>query len=247
MPSEKGWHFLLTKYLFCSNVRKMKPEQIIKFLKLGIYTTLFLIAIEIVFIIPAVKDFFVGWVQNSSGWVLWLVLWILFLLQCNILNIPAVSLLQISVLVGIKVLSWQYILLVMSAYMSGCILSYWLGRWFGSRAIKWVAGSEEDFEKWSGFINRKGKWWYFLTVLLPLFSDDLLCICAGAIKMDFKFYVFANLIGRTIGLVTMLLVLNYIGLASSNVPIMLIVWCVGLIAEIVAYLILKKGLTKQIR
>ena len=47
---------------------------------------------------------------------------------------------------GIEVLSWQYILLVMSAYMGGCILSYWLGRWFGSKAVKWVAGSEEDFD-----------------------------------------------------------------------------------------------------
>lgn len=220
----------------------MKQEQIIKFLKLGIYTTLFLIAIEIVFLIPAVDNFFKGWVENSTGWVLWVVLWILFFLQCNILNIPAVSLLQISVHSGIEVLSWQYILLVMSAYMSGCILSYWLGRWFGTKAIKWVAGSEEDFGKWSKFINEKGKLWYLLTVLLPLFSDDLLCLIAGSLKMDFTFYVIANLFGRSIGLITMLVVLKYIGVASSNIPFMLIIWCVGLIVEIISYIILKRKL-----
>ena len=225
----------------------MKKEQIIKLLKVGIITTIFLIAIEVIFMIPAVKGFFENWVQNSSGWVLWAVLWVLFFLQCNILNIPAVSLLQISVLVGIKVLSWQYILMVMTAYMSGCILSYWLGRWFGSRAIKWVAGSEEDFEKWSGFVNRKGKWWYFLTVLLPLFPDDIICIVCGSFKMHFGFYVIANAIGRTIGLVTMLLVLNYIGIASSSVPIMLIVWCVGLIAEIIGLIILNKNSKNSIK
>ena len=218
----------------------MKKEQIIKFLKLGIFTTLFLIAIEVVFMIPAVKDFFESWVQNSSGWVLWLVLWVLFFLQCNVINVPAVSLLQISVLVGINVLSWQYILLVMSAYMCGCILSYWLGRWFGVKAIKWVAGSEEDFNKWSEFVNKKGKWWYLMTVLLPLFPDDILCIVCGSFKMNFGFYTIANAIGRTIGLITMLLVLNYIGLASSSVPIMLIVWCVGLCAELIAYFVLNK-------
>lgn len=218
----------------------MKREQVIKFLKLGIYTTLFLIAIEIVFLIPAVDNFFKGWVQNSSGWVLWLVLWVLFFLQCNILNIPAVSLLQISVHSGIEILSWQYILLVMSAYMSGCILSYWLGRWFGTKAIKWVAGSQEDFDKWSEFINRKGKIWYLLSVVLPLFPDDLICIICGSLKMDFGFYTIANLIGRSIGLVTMLVVLKYIGIASSSIPFMLIVWCVGLVAEIVAYIIIKR-------
>lgn len=222
----------------------MKKEQIIKFLKLGIYTTLFLIAIEMVFLIPAVDNFFKGWVQNSSGWVLWLVLWILFFLQTNLIQIPSVSLLQISVHSGIEVLSWQYILLVMSAYMSGCILSYWLGRWFGTRAIKWVAGSEEDFDKWSKFINEKGKWWYFITIVLPFFSDDLLCIIAGSLKMDFGFYTLANLIGRSIGLVTMLVVLKYIGIASSSIPFMLIAWCVGLVAEIITLIVLNKNTKK---
>lgn len=217
----------------------MKKEQIIKFLKLGIYTTLFLIAIEIVFLIPAVKEFFVDWVQNSSGWLLWLVLWILFFLQTNLIQIPSVSLLQISVHSGIEVLSWQYILLVMSAYMGGCILSYWLGRWFGSKAVKWVAGSEEDFDKWSKFINEKGKWWYFITIVLPLFSDDILCIIAGSLKMDFGFYTIANLIGRSIGLITMLVVLKYVGIASSSIPFMLIVWCVGLVAEIITLIVFK--------
>lgn len=222
----------------------MKKEQIIKFLKLGIYTTLFLIAIEIVFLIPAVDNFFKGWVENSTGWVLWLVLWILFFLQTNLIQIPSVSLLQISVHSGIEVLSWQYILLVMSAYMGGCILSYWLGRWFGSKAVKWVAGSEEDFNKWSKFINEKGKIWYFITIVLPLFPDDILCLIAGSLKMDFGFYTLTNLIGRSIGLITMLVVLKYVGIASSSIPFMLIVWCVGLVAEIITLIVLNKNTKK---
>ena len=222
----------------------MKKEQILKFLKLGIITTIFLIAIEVIFLIPAVDNFFKSWVENSTGWVLWVVLWILFFLQTNIINIPAVSLLQISVHSGLEVLSWQYIVMVMTAYMAGCILSYWLGRWFGSKAVKWVAGSEEDFGKWSNFINEKGKIWYLMTVIFPLFPDDILCIIAGSLKMNFGFYTVANLIGRGIGLITMLVVLKYIGVASGSIPFMLIIWCIGLIAEIIAYFILKKRQSK---
>ena len=222
----------------------MKKEQLIKLLKLGVITTIFLIAIEIVFMLPGVKEFFESWVHNSSGWVLWAVLWVLFFLQCNVLNIPAVSLLQISVLVGINVISWQYILLVMSAYMAGCILSYWLGRWFGAKAIKWVAGSDEDFNKWSRYINQKGRWWYLITVLLPLFPDDVLCIVAGSFKMHFGFYTIANAIGRSIGLITVLFVLKYIGMASSTIPFMLILWCLCLVAEIVAYKTLIRNFKK---
>ena len=208
--------------------------------------TLVLIAIEVVFLIPAVDNFFKSWVTNSSGWVLWVVLWILFFLQTNIINIPAVSLLQISVHCGLEVLSWQYILLVMTAYMTGCILSYGLGKWFGKKAVKWVAGSEEDFDKWTEFVNKKGKIWYFLTVLFPIFPDDILAIICGSLELDFGFYVLANAVGRTIGLIAMLLVLKYIGIASSNIPFMLIIWCVGLIAEIVAYFVIKnKDLNKN--
>lgn len=218
----------------------MKKEQIIKFLKLGIYMTLFLIAIELVFMIPAVDNFFNSWVTNSNGWVLWVVLWLLFFLQTNIINIPAVSLLQISIHCGLEVLSWQYILLVMTAYMTGCVLSYGLGKWFGKKAIKWVAGSQEDFDKWSEFVNKKGKIWYFLTVLLPIFPDDILAIICGSLELDFGFYVLANAVGRTIGLIVMLLVLKYIGIASSNIPIMLIIWCIGLLAEIIGLIVVKR-------
>ena len=223
----------------------MKKEQILKFLKLGIYTTLFLIAIEIVFMIPAVDEFFKGWVENSTGWVLWVVLWVLFFLQCNVLNIPAVSLLQISVHSGIEVLSWQFLLLVITAYMAGCILSYWLGRWFGSRAIKWVAGSQDDFDKWSDFINKKGKIWYLVSVVLPVFPDDILCIIAGSLKMNFGFYTLANLIGRSIGLVTMVVFLKYIGIASSSIPFMLIIWCIGLVAEIIGLIVIKRKIKRD--
>lgn len=225
----------------------MKKEQIIKLLKTCIIATLILIFIEILFLIPQINNFFINWVNGKNGWSLFLTLWILLFLQSNIIPIPAIAILELSVHSGIEVLSWQYILLVMSAYMGGCILSYWLGRWFGSKAVKWVAGSEEDFDKWSKFINEKGKIWYLLSVLLPIFPDDILCIIAGSLKMDFGFYTIANLIGRSIGLITMLVVLKYVGIASSSIPFMLIVWCVGLVAEIITLIVLNKKCKKGIK
>ena len=217
----------------------MKKDQIIKLLKTCIIATLILIFIEILFLIPQINNFFINWVNGKNGWSLFLTLWLLLFLQSNIIPIPAVVILELSVHCGLEVLSWQYILLVMTAYMTGCILSYGLGKWFGKKAVKWVAGSEEDFDKWTEFVNKKGKIWYFLTVLLPIFPDDILAIICGSLELDFGFYVLANAVGRTIGLIAMLLVLKYIGIASSNIPFMLIIWCIGLIAEIVAYFVIK--------
>lgn len=202
--------------------------------------TLIILILESVFSIPAVKAWFNDIITNSSGIVVYIVIWLIMFLQVTILNVPAYVILSASVTVGIKTLSVVYILVVLSAYMCGCILAYWIGRWFGKRAVKWCAGSEEDYKKWSTALNSKGKWWYLVTVVFPVFPDDILCMVAGAMKFDFKFYVFANFIGRTIGLVTALLTLNLLNIGDSNFPYMIIVWAVALIAEFVMYLVLKK-------
>lgn len=162
--------------------------------------------------------------------------------QVTILNIPAYTILSTSVAIGIKTLSVTYILVVISAYMAGCIVAYLLGRFYGAKAVKWCAGSEEEFVKWSKFFNTKGKWWYFLTILLPLFPDDILCLVAGSVKLNPTFYILSNLIGRTIGLVTMLVTLQLIGYigGGGQIPIMLIVWIVALIIEVIVYFINKR-------
>ena len=70
-----------------------------------------------------------------------------------------------------------------------------------------------------------------------MFPDDLLCLVAGGVKFNFWFYTIANLIGRSIGLITMLLVLEFIGLAGGGFPFMIIVWAVALLAEVIIYLV----------
>ena len=224
----------------------MKKEQIIKLLKVFLVGTAIMLIAEIIFSIPQINNFFSDLVINSNGWVVYLVIWLIMFAQVTILNIPAYVILIASINSGINVLGWQYLLTVISAYMVGCILAYFLGKWFVIKAVKWCTGSEEDFEKWCNIINKKGKWWYFATVILPFFSDDLLCIVAGSIKFNFVFYFFANLIGRSVGLITMLLTLKLIGNIGGGFPFMIIVWAIALIAEFIALIILnKKGASEK--
>lgn len=224
----------------------MNKGQILKILKVCLIATAIMLGCEIIFSIPVVTDFFGNLISNSNGWVAYLIIWVIMFLQVTILNIPAYVVLSASVSIGINCLGWKFLLTVITAYMVGCILAYWLGRWFGVKAVKWCAGSQEDFDKWSKFLNKKGKWWYFLTVLFPFFPDDLLCIVAGGVKFDFAFYVLANLVGRSIGLITMVTVLYLIGHIGGGFPFMIIVWGVALIAELVAYIVIKKKISKKI-
>lgn len=212
----------------------MRKEQIIKILKVAIISTAIILLFEGIFDIPAVNNFFVNIITSSSGWLVWLAIWIIMFLQVTVLNIPAYVILSACTTIGMETLSLQYILCVLSAYMLGCVLAYWIGEKFGIKAVKWCAGSEEDYNKWSEVFNKKGKWFYFLTVLLPFFPDDIILIVVSSLKMDFKFYFFANLVGRGVGLTTMLLVLKLLGSFGGNFPYMLIVWAVALIVEIIA-------------
>ena len=218
----------------------MKKDQIIRLLKVALVTTAILLIFEGIFSIPAINNFFMGLISGSSGWLAYLFVWLIMFLQVTILNIPAYSVLAACTSIGMKTLDIVFISVVLSAYMVGCILAYWLGRWFGKRAVKWCAGSEEDYDKWSSVLNSKGKIWYFLTVLFPFFPDDILCVVAGAVKFNFGLYTIMNFVGRGIGLVTTILTLGLINKVSDGFPIMVIVWAVALVAELIAYIILNK-------
>lgn len=219
---------------------KIKKEQALKILKVLLVATSIILGFEILFSIPAINNFFCSLITNSNGWIIYLAIWLIMFLQVTILNIPAYVILSASISIGINTLSLTYILVVISAYMAGCILAYWLGRKFGIKAIKWCAGSEEDYNKWSTYINSKGKWFYFLTVLFPLFPDDILCLVAGSVKFNFAVYTIANFIGRTIGLVTMLLAMKLLGIGGGGFPFMIIVWVVALIGEFIGYILIKR-------
>lgn len=218
----------------------MKKEQILKILNVAIIMTAIILAVEIVFSIPIVNNWFASLITSSEGWLVYLVIWIIMFLQTTILNIPAYVILSASVSVGINTLSFLYIVIVLSAYIAGCLLAYWIGYKFGKKAVKWCAGSEEDYEKWSKVLNEKGKWWYFVTVIFPMFPDDILCLVAGAVKFNFPFYILSNVIGRGIGLVTMLLFLELLGSMGGDFPYMVIVWTVALLIEVIVYFVLKK-------
>lgn len=217
----------------------MKRDQIIKILKVAFVATLIMLISEIFFSIPQIKDWFTLLVINSNNWF-YLAIWVIMFLQVTVLNIPAYVILNACVAIRVDTLSWQYVLCVLSAYMMGAILAYWLGEKFGIKAVKWCAGSEEECDKWCKTLNDKGKIWYFLTVLLPIFPDDLLCIVCGSVKFNFGFYCIANLIGRGIGLITMLLTLTLIGNIGGGFPFMIIVWTVALLAEHITIKVLEK-------
>lgn len=236
-------------------------QQIYKLILTLIMCTALLVVVEILFQIPAISSAFgENAFENQVGIGVWLVLWFLMFAQVTIIPVPAMPIYifcngyngiiangpGLLDLLSLKTLF--FILFITSACLVGSICAYGLGRIGGKKAVKWIAGDEDDYNLWCSKLNCKvGKWIYAATVLFPIFPDDIICLVVGAMKMDFKFFAFVNTIGRLIGIVCICIfmrlpIVNDFLMSSLNggFPWALLVYIIIFISSIVAAIIWKK-------
>ena len=88
-------------------------------------------------------------------------------------------------------------LLASAGVISGSLIAYAIGRFFGKRAAEWIAG-KEAVEKYAKFIGNKGKVIFLLMQILPFFPDDILCIVAGLTSMNFAFFIVTIVVVRPV-------------------------------------------------
>ncbi|MBP3437068.1 MAG: VTT domain-containing protein [Clostridia bacterium] len=69
----------------------------------------------------------------------------------------------------------------------GSYISFFIGKYFGLRAVFWCIGKEKA-EKYSLLLHQKGKLPFILMQLLPFFPDDVLCMVAGLSGMSYRFF-----------------------------------------------------------
>lgn len=118
-------------------------------------------------------------------------------LQVTFLPLPAV----VTTVAGTLVFGpWITFGLSLLAVILGSIFAFFLGRKVGRKLVVWVAG-EKDAKKWEEKLSRS-KYIFFLMMLFPIFPDDILCIVAGCIGMDWKFFLITNIITRPISIGT---------------------------------------------
>ncbi len=149
-------------------------------------------------------------------------------LQVTFLPLPA----AVTTVAGTLVFGpWITFGLSLLAVMLGSIFAFYLGRKIGRKLVIWVAG-EKDAIKWEEKL-RRGKYVYFLMMLFPVFPDDILCIVAGCIGMNWKFFLVTNIITRpiSIGLTCFLGSGEIIPFSGWGIP----VWIVLIIIAIIIF------------
>lgn len=86
---------------------------------------------------------------------------------------------------------------------------YLTGRFGGYKICKKILG-EKDCERASELLNNKGAIYFPLMMLFPVFPDDALVMIAGTLKMSLKWFIPSVVIGRGIGVATIIFGLSIV-------------------------------------
>jgi len=79
----------------------------------------------------------------------------------------------------------------------GSVVSFYIGRIFGTKLLIWILG-EQKLNKYLEMMKGRENVVFFLTMLLPGFPDDIICMVAGITPMRFRFFGITLLITRTL-------------------------------------------------
>lgn len=81
--------------------------------------------------------------------------------------------------------------------LAGSVISFYIGRIFGTKLLVWILG-ESRLNRYLEMMKGREKVVFFLTMLLPGFPDDIICMIAGVTPMRLRFFSLTLLITRTI-------------------------------------------------
>lgn len=151
-------------------------------------------------------DRFVEIIEGFGGWGM-AIFFVIQILQVVILPLPAlVCYLPGTVIWG----PLKATLLASSGVLVGSVIAYAIGKFFGKRAVVWIAGKETT-EKYSAYLSKRGKVLFVLMQILPFFPDDILCMVVGLTGMNFWFFL------ATMVLVRPAVVATYCYLGSGTI------------------------------
>lgn len=142
---------------------------------------------------------------GAWGWVIFLLLQVVTTtLLCFV---PATSMVFITVGVILFGATWQSFLLCFTGVLISSICMDLIGRFGGSKLIIKLIG-EKSYNDAISLLETKGIVYVPIMYLLPIFPDDAICMCVGALKMKWWVHYIEILLCRGIGCATIVFGLN---------------------------------------
>ena len=112
----------------------MTKKQIYNITKVSILAVAIMFSFEILFSFDSVTTSISDAIASVSGWVVYLVIYFVMLIQVSFIPIPVYVVINAAIVIesinlNLSSLSgWLFILCTMSAYLTGVVISYFIGK-----------------------------------------------------------------------------------------------------------------------
>ena len=138
----------------------------------------------------------------KGEWYFFLVYWAIQIILTTLLCfVPGTSAVMIGVAVAIWGAGWKSFVMSAAGVYFSSFAMYAVGRIGGHRAIERLIG-KEDTEKATRLLREHGNVYFPVMLMCAGFPDDALVMVAGAVRMNFLYFLVSVLIGRGIGIAT---------------------------------------------
>ncbi|MBQ3572474.1 MAG: TVP38/TMEM64 family protein [Clostridia bacterium] len=190
---------------FCKNHKKSILSvlwMILGVVAISIVTLVALMAFNVVYFDDGMKfnlEFFELLKTSAWGAVLFVILQTVLTMLLSV--IPGISMAFIILSEAIFPTPWKAFLLSFISVMTSSGVMYVLGRFGGYRLAKKLLG-EKDCEQATRLLRNKGTVFFPLMMMFPIFPDDALIMVAGTMQMSLKWFIPSIIIGRGIGIAT---------------------------------------------
>ena len=220
---------------------KSKAKSIIKilavlasFVAISLLSAIILTVFGIIYFEDGIKLNIELFNSFKNSWYGWVIIILLQVLITTLLSfIPGTSMAFIILVQTLYESLWQAFLITFIGVMTSSALMFVTGRLGGYAICKRLLG-EEDCKKATELLNNKGTVYFPLMMLFPIFPDDALTMIAGTIKMPLKWFIPSIVIGRGIGIATIIFGLGNIPYDKFTTP-----WhWIGFIALAIAFIVL---------
>ncbi len=204
---------------------KSKAKLILKvlivvasFVAISLLSALILMAFGIIYFEDGIKLNAELFHSFKNSWYGWLIIILFQVAVTTLLSfIPGTSMAFIILIQTFYESPWQAFLITFIGVITSSALMYITGRVGGYAICKKLLG-EEDCEKATALLNDKCVVFFPLMMLFPVFPDDALTMIAGTIKMSLKWFIPSILIGRGIGIATIIFGLGNIPYEKFTTP-----------------------------
>jgi len=140
----------------------------------------------------------------KSSWYGWVVIILIQVVLTTVLCfVPGFSMTFILFMQTMFDKPWQAFIIAFIGVMLTCMAMYFTGRFGGYKLCERFLG-EKDCARASELLNNKGTVYFPLMMMFPLFPDDALVMIAGTLKMSLKWFIPSVVIGRGIGIATII-------------------------------------------